>query len=522
MGITATVCIQSAIIQSAMAAQPSITIQAMQIEPEPTSKNFSTCIQQWLTPLLHQPLNNSGLQLARQNINQSCFYEKGYINSGIIYPDQDFTQHRLQVKVIAGEINQLDISGQQALSSQWYQQQLQPALQQPFQLDHLRESLLLLERHPAIKKVDAKLNPGAMLGQGELDLKITEQRPYQIQFELNNTQASPSVGEAFFNLKANHYSLTGNGDQLGIESSYSQGLKKIALSYRYPINYRSALSINILSGHSEIIEAPFDRLEITNQSDHASIAYEYDLERSLNQTWQLFAGFTFETSESKLLGKNFSFSPGIQNGKSRLSILDLGFRWNRQVLKDRGVDQIWSIENHWQIGVPILSATKTSNNSSAANDDDPDSRFLKVLLQGQWRKKLSRDGKYQLLTRFNAQWSNSPLLPLEVYSMGGINSVRGYRQSQFSRDIGWSVSINLPILIQPRWELTPFIDLGQAWNQDYKNRAKLTSVGVALEWQLNQDWQLYGHYAKRLSETRSQGSSLQDKGFGLQLKYRFM
>jgi len=450
----------------------------------------------------------------RQNINSNCFYQQGFINSGIIYPDQSFEQNVLAVELIEGAINSLTINDNQALNSTWFNHQLTPAFEKPFQINHLRQSLLLMERHPLIKKIDAKLTPGHILGQGELALKVVENLPYKIQFELNNTMASPSVGLAFFNLKMQHYSLTGRGDELNIDSSYSQGLKKLGLKYRYPLNHKSWLTMDMLSGHSEIVESPFDRLEISNQTDRFSVAFEYDLQRTLLQSWQIFAGFTYERSESKLLGENFSFSPGVKNGKTQLSILDLGFRWSRQIINVRQVDQIWSLDSHWQIGIPILSATK--------NDEDPDSRFLKWLLQAQWRKRLSQDGKYQLLTRFNAQWANTALLPLEVYSAGGLNSVRGYRQSQFSRDIGWSASINVPILIKPGWELTPFVDFGQAWNQDYQQRAKLLSVGLSLQWQLNKDWHFYSHYAKRLSETRAQGNSLQDKGLGFQLQYRFM
>jgi len=495
-------------------AQHSMQFSSIQIKPVDIHSEHSNCIQNYLKPHLGKDLDNSDLQLFRQNINSNCFYQQGFINSGIIYPDQIFDKNSLIVELIEGEIESLAINDNQSLNSIWFNHQLAPAFEKPFQINHLRQSLLLMENHPLIKKIDAKLTPGHILGQGELTLKVVENLPYKIQFELNNTIASPSVGLAFFNLKMQHYSLTGGGDELKIDSSYSQGLKKLGLKYRYPLNHKSWLAIDMLSGHSEIIESPFKRLEISNQTDRFSVAFEYDLQRTLLQSWQISAGFTYERSESKLLGENFSFSPGVKNGKTQLSILDLGFHWSRQIINDRQVDQIWTLDNHWQIGVPIFSATK--------NNDDPDSRFLKWLIQAQWRKRLSQDGKYQLLTRLNAQWANTALLPLEVYSAGGLNSVRGYRQSQFSRDIGWSASINVPILIKSGWELTPFVDFGQAWNQDYQQRAKLLSVGLSLQWQLNKDWHFYSHYAKRLSETRSQGNSLQDKGLGFQLQYRVM
>ena len=180
----------------------------------------------------------------------------------------------------------------------------------------------------------------------------------------------------------------------------------------------------------------------------------------------------------------------------------------------RRTKHAWQINSQVQIGLPIFSATR--------NQGGPDGEFVKWRLQGQWRQALSTDGRYQMLLAINAQWSNKPLLPLEIFSIGGINSVRGYRQSQFARDIGWSLSMNLPVTLMYDLEAVPFVDSGQAWNHQNQQKNTLVSVGLELNWRPDNHWLVNTYYARPLTETRKQGDSLQDDGVGFRVQYQIM
>jgi hemolysin activation/secretion protein len=90
------------------------------------------------------------------------------------------------------------------------------------------------------------------------------------------------------------------------------------------------------------------------------------------------------------------------------------------------------------------------------------------------------------------QLSPDDLVPLEQFGLGGIESVRGYRQDALLTDNGALVSaeFRFPIYRQPRRrlvvQLTPFIDFGTAWNSGTTNpdTNTLASLGLGLRFQL--------------------------------------
>ncbi len=69
--------------------------------------------------------------------------------------------------------------------------------------------------------------------------------------------------------------------------------------------------------------------------------------------------------------------------------------------------------------------------------------------QGQWVRLLAPDTL--LLLRADAQLADRALLPFEQFSLGGIDSVRGYRQDALLTDNGIfaSAEVRIPILRLP-------------------------------------------------------------------------
>jgi hemolysin activation/secretion protein len=73
------------------------------------------------------------------------------------------------------------------------------------------------------------------------------------------------------------------------------------------------------------------------------------------------------------------------------------------------------------------------------------------------------------------QLSPDALVPLEQFGLGGIDSVRGYRQDALLTDNGAFVSaeVRLPIYRSPQrqtvLQLTPFVDAGTTWGSSQRN-----------------------------------------------------
>lgn len=100
--------------------------------------------------------------------------------------------------------------------------------------------------------------------------------------------------------------------------------------------------------------------------------------------------------------------------------------------------------------------------------DIPDSTFFSWRLQGQYVNLLAKDTLF--IWQQALQLADQPLLASEQFSLGGISTVRGYRQDQILTDNAFftSAEIQFPLLRVPEVEgilhLIPFLDYGIGWN----------------------------------------------------------
>jgi hemolysin activation/secretion protein len=168
-------------------------------------------------------------------------------------------------------------------------------------------------------------------------------------------------------------------------------------------------------------------------------------------------------------------------------------------------------------GIDVAGATLNAG-------DIPDGRFVAWLGQLQVASRLPWLDA-QILTRFEVQLSNDPLLPLEQLAVGGRYTVRGYRENTLVRDNGLAASLELRVpLFQRsdpaiRIEMAPFVDIGRSWNDtrsgplEETTSKTLASVGLGARMMLGQ-WgfgELYwGH--RFMGVTDSGESDLQDDG----------
>ena len=137
-------------------------------------------------------------------------------------------------------------------------------------LADLQTGLQLLQQHPLIKRISAKLLPGAALGEAELDAKVTENSPYQIALAYDKHRV-PSVGAERASLVLFHRSLTGHGDMLSAELGNTDGLKDATASYSLPMNrYDTTLELMYSTTDSIVVEEPFNIIDIESESEGRS------------------------------------------------------------------------------------------------------------------------------------------------------------------------------------------------------------------------------------------------------------
>ncbi|MCP5149109.1 MAG: ShlB/FhaC/HecB family hemolysin secretion/activation protein [Ectothiorhodospiraceae bacterium] len=466
-------------------------------------------------PYVGRVVTNAELQQLRTALTR-LYIERGYVNSGVIIPDQTLEQGIVEFRVIEGVLADIAVSGVERLPASYVRDRLALGAGPPLEVSALRDRIQLLLRGPFVRQVDATLAPGERPGEARLHAEVVERSPFGGGLVVDN-DLSPSVGSVQASGFATWYSPGGLGDLLALEDvTVAEGLKQGRLSYTVPLGPRdTTLRLHYDRSLTDVVEDPFDRLDIVSRSTTVGVRLAHPL--LLTPRRQLVASVAVERRASKtfLLGMPFSFTPGPKDGRSQVTVLRLA-----QEYVDREPDQVLAARSTLSIGLDALGATR---NSAGA-----DGRFLAWLGQLQWVRRLR--GQHEVVARADVQLAADRLLPLEKYAVGGAGTVRGYRTNQLVRDWGYSVSVEyrVPIL---RGELgdiplraAAFLDVGVARDRDVPAPGPdtLAAVGLGLLWNPSPsvDGALYWGHALRDVPVAGE-RDLQDNGFHFALRARF-
>jgi hemolysin activation/secretion protein len=444
------------------------------------------------------------------------YIERGYINSGAVLPDQKVSTGVITYQIVEGRLTGIEVNGMRRLRASYVRDRVALASGQPLNVYAIRDRLFLLQQDPRIQRLDAVLLPGTRPGEATLRVEVTEAPSGEAYFTVNNHRP-PSVGAGRGEIALLDYNMLGFGDSLALRAGLTEGSSDVDLSYAVLLNARdTTLNFRYAQSSSNVVEAPFDQLNVESRAQTAGIGISHFLRKGPQE--EVGLGLTFEQRESQsfLLGEPFAFSQGTPpDGRVRLSILRFSQSWLKH-----DSERVIVARSTFSDGIDIFNAT--INRTS-----EPDGRFLSWLGQLQWVERLlaRRD---ELVVRVDAQLSKDPLPSLEQLSVGGANSVRGYRENQQVRDSGLFTSIEyrLTVWSDPgrghRVQLAGFYDRGQSWNRERTtpDPQTLASVGVGVR-TLYYPWlefELY--YGKHLTKIEQPGANLQDKGIHFQIRAR--
>jgi hemolysin activation/secretion protein len=239
------------------------------------------------------------------------------------------------------------------------------------------------------------------------------------------------------------------------------------------------LSFSYGTSNNNTIEPPFNLLELKSKSNYYEVSLQHLIIRTPTQELDVGLVLSHRETQAQLLD-NIPFpSAGADlNGKTKLSAVRFVQNYTH-----RNEREVFAARSQFSMGVNALGATINSS-------DSLDSRFLSWRGQGQYVKLLAPDAI--LLVRGDIQVANREILPLEQFGLGGVDSVRGYRQDALLADNGVFVSTEarLPIARFAKdssLQVTPFIDFGAVWNNSSEKLARQTllSTGLGLNYQFN-------------------------------------
>ncbi|MCH9699310.1 MAG: BamA/TamA family outer membrane protein [Gammaproteobacteria bacterium] len=488
-------------------AEPSIQIK--QVEYIGNSVFTDSELQTLIAPYLNKPVTANDLGQLSFIVSQ-YYSQHGYVNSGAYLPEQDLLDGVLTIQIIEGRLTDIQVNGQGWLHPDYIRNRLLD--NKPLNVNSLQERYLLLLNDPLISKLNGALKPTAKLGESQLDLSVTRAPSYGLSVSGNNYRA-PSIGAEQFVAHGWARNLTRWGDLIDFSFGLSEGSKTYAGGLSLPLNSSGTLfDFHFDLGDTSVIEEPLNNANIDSEVENFSWTLSHPFYRSLDHTVILGTSFATRRNQTTLLGQDFSFVQGLDTGKTRVSVIRVF-----QEYLGRFEKHVFAFRSTFNIGIDALGSTIQSD------DNLPDSEYFSWLGQFQYAFKVLENGA-QIKTRGNVQLSDETLLPQERISIGGVSTVRGYRENELVRDQGFSVSLEFhyPLIGQVAGDghklvIIPFMDYGSAWNKD-DNTDNLHSVGIGLHWQPIRYIQADFFYGYDIKKARDKSDyNLQDDGIHFNL-----
>jgi hemolysin activation/secretion protein len=119
------------------------------------------------------------------------------------------------------------------------------------------------------------LRPGSGVGKSILSLRVKESNPIGGTVSIDN-YSSTSVGSERFGGSLIYRNVTGLGDELSVayNRSFPGGSNALDFSYRIPVNaMNGAVQFRVAPSRSQVIEKPFDSLDIFSTTDLYEISF---------------------------------------------------------------------------------------------------------------------------------------------------------------------------------------------------------------------------------------------------------
>ncbi len=453
----------------------------------------------------------------RSAISQA-YADRGFVTSAAFLPPQTPEGGTVRIQVIEGSLEAIEIMGTQRLHPNYVYSRLARADRTPLNTDEIIAALQLLQLNPRIQRTSAELSAGSQPGLSVLSVEVVEANTVGVDVQLNSDR-SPSIGLFERGFLLEDLNLFCRGDRFTLGYRNTDGSDAIDSSYSMPFNAKEGTaSLAFSQTWADVIEEPFDILDISSEAAEWTASVRQPLVLKPSAEFALGISGYIRRSRSLFTEDRIGFPlrGSDEEGRTRLTVLRLEqdglWRSGRQVVAGRS--QI-------SLGLDALGATD--------NNSDPDGQY--ALWRGQVQWAYLPAPSTLLLVRGNIQLADRQLPPIEQFQIGGIDSVRGYREALLLADNGATLSteVRLPLFNDEdgfgRIQLVPFLDLGAGWNNGGLSVGRpnnaLASTGLGLLWQRGDRLEARFTWGLPLVDGNSSSNTLQDSGISMGLTYTF-
>ncbi|MEO4049318.1 ShlB/FhaC/HecB family hemolysin secretion/activation protein [Pseudomonas sp. CAU 1711] len=376
-----------------------------------------------LEPFVNRCLGSGQLNELLKAITQH-YIERGYVTSRAYLPQQDLSDGELDVLVVEGRLEGLDSS---AIASERELAMSFPGrVGERLNLRELEQLVDQLNRLPS-RPAQLELLPGAEVGGSRVQLKGEPSKPWRVSLSRHN-DGDISTGEQQWGLGLDWDSPLGLADQLSLRG----GLDAVSDEFRHSDS--QSLSYSLPYGWWTFSYS-YSQSYYRNQTEGAGFVFEMDgesrthalrAERLLHR--DALSKTSINTGISHLRTRNYLDNALLDVSSQRLSEAQLGFNHGRRI-----GSAFVNADIGWQHGIGALDAQREGD----PRHGQPVARYNKYSLTLSYLQPFQLWGEsFSFDSLANGQWSEDVLYSPQRISIGGLASVRGFKEQSLAGDSG--------------------------------------------------------------------------------------
>jgi len=377
-----------------------------------------------LTAHVGQSMTAADVEKARDSL-ESFYHKSGYIAVLVNIPEQDVESGLIRLEVIESRIRKVRVSGNRYFTQESILKRL-PSLKEGgiIYLPAIQQEFALINRNSDFK-VSPTLVPGKEVGIIDIDLKVVDKLPLHGSLEVNNRSSHDTT------------SLRANGSL-----TYSNlWQKEHSFSLQYQTSPQDMDEVQLVSG-SYVLSAPWN-----NNHVMAIYAVWSDSDNAFGEGFQVIG-------KGKIFGARYIMPlPSLEKYTHNVT---LGLDY-----KDFNEDVNFEDTEEEGLKTPITYMPFSASYTGGLSDELGKTQFslgfnmaFRNLITDQREfetKRYLARGNYLYMTagiertsklpygmslfaKAGGQIASEPLISNEQYVAGGMESVRGYKESEISGD----------------------------------------------------------------------------------------
>ena len=407
-----------------------------------------------VAPYINQCLSLDRINQLVRAISE-WYVQRGYITSRAFLTEQNLSHGTLNITVLEGKLEAIHLQGASA-------RQLNMAFPtRAGRILNLRDIEQGMEQINRLRTspVQIEIIPSSQPGYSIVNLTSTPEFPLTLGLNMDNSgQRSTGIGQL-------SGSLVGN-DLLGVADRWfvSGGRSSAFSDWRDAQNFQAGVSVPYGYGLLDYSYSWSNYHSRFNANSFDWYSNGDNISNRLSGSWVLFRNGQIKTGVQ--LGLNHYVSHNwlnetlLQSSSRKLTSLQIGFNHTQKI-----AGGVATLNPMLSRGMPWFDAESDKGKS----DDFPKAEFRKWSVSSSYQRPVTQ--KMWWLSSFYAQWSPDRLYGSERLTIGGENSVRGYKEQYLSGDVGGYLrnELNYSLFTLPAiGEVSTTLALDGGWLQSDK------------------------------------------------------